>query len=85
VSWLRLLRGDRGEAERLTREAIKVSSEQGIPVYLANGRIIEGALRAAEGEAKAGVRMIEAGEQERARAILAPVYGRFTEGFETRI
>ena len=64
VSWLRLLRGDRGEAETLNREAVEVSSEQGIPVYLASGRIIEGALRAADGEAEAGVPMIEAGLRE---------------------
>lgn len=64
VSWLRLMRGDRGEARILADEAIKVSSEQGIPVYLPSGRITEGALRAMDGDAEAGVNIIRTALQE---------------------
>ena len=42
ASWVRLLRGDREEAERLSRELVELCAEQGIPVYLAVGRILEG-------------------------------------------
>jgi class 3 adenylate cyclase/tetratricopeptide (TPR) repeat protein len=50
ASWVRLLRGDRKEAQRLSRELIELCAEQGIPVYLASGRIVKGSLRAADDE-----------------------------------
>jgi class 3 adenylate cyclase len=53
--YVRLLRGDRPEAERLSREVVELCLGQGIPVYVASGRILEGALRAADGEDAAEV------------------------------
>jgi tetratricopeptide (TPR) repeat protein len=50
TSWVRLLRGDHGETERLSRELVELCVGQGIPVYVATGRILEGALRVAAGE-----------------------------------
>ena len=50
ASWVRLFRGDRKEAEPLNRELIELCAEQGIPVYLASGRILQGSLRAADDE-----------------------------------
>jgi class 3 adenylate cyclase/tetratricopeptide (TPR) repeat protein len=50
ASWVRLFRGEREEAERLSRELIELCAEQGIPVYLASGRILKGSLRAADDE-----------------------------------
>ena len=48
--YVSLLRGDREETERLSRELVELCVGQGIPVYVASGRIIEGALRVADGE-----------------------------------
>ena len=50
ASWLRLLRGDREETWRLSRQLVELCTRQGIPVYIAAGRILEGSLRAADGE-----------------------------------
>jgi class 3 adenylate cyclase len=50
ASWVRLVRGDREEVGLLSCELIELCAGQGIPVYLARGRILEGALRAADGE-----------------------------------
>ena len=50
TSSVRLLRGDHGETERLSRELVELCVGQGIPVYVATGRILEGALRVAAGE-----------------------------------
>ena len=47
ASWVRLLRGDHGETERLSRELVELCVGQGLPVYVATGRILEGALRVA--------------------------------------
>jgi predicted ATPase len=55
ASWVRLFRGDREEALRLSRELVELCAGQGIPVYLAVGHILEGALRAANGEDAAEV------------------------------
>ena len=50
-------------------------------------RAIAGERGARSLELRAAIRLArldaEAGERQRARALLAPVYGRFTEGFET--
>jgi predicted ATPase len=54
-SWVRFFRGDRGEAGLLSRELVELCTGQGIPVYLASGRILEGALRVADGEDAAGL------------------------------
>jgi hypothetical protein len=53
--YVRLLRGDRAEAQRLSRELVELCLGQGIPVYIASGRVLEGALRVAAGEDAAEV------------------------------
>ena len=50
ATWVRLFRGDQEEALRLSRELVELCAGQGIPVYLAFGHILEGALLAANGE-----------------------------------
>jgi predicted ATPase len=50
ASWVRLFRSDRKDAERLSRELTELCAEQGIPVYLASGRILESSVRAIDSE-----------------------------------
>jgi class 3 adenylate cyclase len=61
ATWLRLFRGDRGDAWRLTRLGVELCTQQGIPVYLAADRICEGSLRAADGEGGTAADMILSG------------------------
>ncbi|HYL58981.1 MAG TPA: tetratricopeptide repeat protein, partial [Candidatus Acidoferrales bacterium] len=62
---------DAAEAERCFRRAIEISAERGALSF---------ELRAATSLARL---VVESGRRDDARAILAPVYARFTEGFET--
>lgn len=50
ASWVRLFRGDHGEAALLSHELIDLCTGQGMPVYLAVGRIVEAASTPGAGE-----------------------------------
>jgi len=65
--YVRLLRGDRAEAERLSRALIELCSGQVIPVYVASGRVVEGALRVADGEDAAELILVSASACSRAQ------------------
>jgi predicted ATPase len=69
---LMLWRGDSEAAEALYRQALVTAKEQGGKLW---------ALRTAVNLAKLGR---DQGRRSQARAFLAPIYGQFTEGFDTQ-
>jgi predicted ATPase len=61
AAWLALLRREWRQVEESAAEATKISSEQGLPYWLAIGTILVGRGKVEEGSAEEGIRTIEQG------------------------
>ena len=61
TAWVQQLRGDSTTARARTDELITLCEEQGIPMYLAAGRLLKGVLLAEEGKADEGVALMREG------------------------
>jgi tetratricopeptide (TPR) repeat protein len=61
TAWVHQLRGDTETARTRTDELITLCEEQGIPMYLAAGRLLKGLLLAEEGRADQGVALMREG------------------------
>ena len=61
TAWVHQLRGDTETARTRTDDLITLCEEQGIPMYLAAGRLLRGLLLAEEGKAEEGVALMREG------------------------
>ena len=61
TAWVHQLRGDAEVARTRTDQLIALCEEQGIPMYLAAGRLLKGLLLAEEGRAEEGVALMREG------------------------
>ena len=61
TAWVHQLRGDTETASTRTDQLIVLCEEQGIPMYLAAGRLLKGVLLAEEGSAEEGVALMRDG------------------------
>ncbi len=61
TAWVHQLRGDTETARTRTDELITLCEDQGIPMYLAAGRLLKGVLLAEEGRADEGVALMREG------------------------
>ena len=61
TAWVHQMRGDTEVARARTDQLIALSEEQGIPMYLAAGRLLKGLLLSQEGKAEEGVALMRQG------------------------
>ncbi len=58
TAWVHQLRGEIATASTRTDQLIALCEEQGIPMYLAAGRLLKGVLLAEQGKADEGVALM---------------------------